>query len=388
MSADRTLLETDYAVIGLGAMGASTLYSLARAGGKVVGIDAHSPPHSHGASHGGYKVTREAVAEGPAYLHFVRRTNEMLDDLEGRYGASLRGRTGLLIIGSQAEAGSSSFLCDTVEIAETNHIEHQVLSSGDLRKRYPQLVGLADHDAGYFEPNAGFIRPEPLSKLQIALARQAGAEVLQNTAVYGITPIPGGVEIDADGVRVRARRIAVAAGRWAGQLLGGRFGDLLSVSRQRTFTFKALDTAAYQPARFPTLMWFRRRVGDECATVFPLEGSGGGVKFFVADTEADPEIGLSSDRFFRRHVEPFFDGISAELRASEICFYTSTPDHGFLLDWHPDIADVFVVSACSGHGFKHALGVGEAVASVLTGRAAPDLSAFSLERFSAGSPRN
>lgn len=187
MSADRTLLETDYAVIGLGAMGASTLHSLARAGEKVVGIDAHSPPHSHGASHGGYKVTREAVAEGPAYLHFVRRTNEMLDDLEGRYGTSLRGRTGLLIIGSQAEAGSSSFLCDTVEIAETNRIEHQALSSGDLRKRYPQLVGLADRDAGYFEPNAGFIRPEPLSKLQIALARQAGAEVLQNTAVYDHT---------------------------------------------------------------------------------------------------------------------------------------------------------------------------------------------------------
>ncbi|WP_457580113.1 N-methyl-L-tryptophan oxidase [Ensifer canadensis] len=386
MTPVQTVLEVDYAVIGLGVMGASTLCFLARSGGKVVGIDEYSPPHRYGASHGGYKVTREAVAEGPAYLHFVRRTNELLRDFERRYDADLMQRTGTLIIGSEAPDSSNSFLHDTVRIAEENDIAHEVLSCRDLRKRYPQLIGVEDEDAGYFEPGAGFIRPEPLLNLQIALAKQAGAEVLQKTAVKRITPFAGGVELEAEGVRIRARQVVVAAGRWTGELLGGQFCPLLSVSRQRTFTFKALDPVAYQAGRFPTLMWFREGVGGACATVFPFEGSAGGVKFFVADTEVDPHIGLSEDRFFRHHVEPFFGGISPELRTSETCFYTSTPDHGFLLDWHPDIPGLFLVSACSGHGFKHALGVGEAVAAVLGGRSVPDLSAFSLGRFSTNLP--
>jgi sarcosine oxidase len=387
MATVQTILDVDYAVIGLGVMGASTLYFLAQSGGTVVGIDAYSPPHGLGASHGGYRVTREAVAEGPAYLHFVRRSNELLRDFERRYAADLMDRTGTLIIGLAAAGSSNSFLRDTVQIAEANGIAHEVLPSRELRKRYPKLVGLADDEAGYFEPGAGFIRPEPLLKLQIALAKQAGAEVLRNTAVKRIMPVASGVEIEAEGMRIRARQAVVAAGRWTGELLGGQFGPLLSVSQQRTFTFKARDTAAYQSDRFPTLMWFREGVGGACATVFPLEGSGEGVKFFVADTEADPLVGLSGDRFFQRHVQPFFGDISSELQASEPCFYTSTPDHGFLLDWHPDIPGLFLVSACSGHGFKHALGVGEAVSAVLAGRSVPDLHAFSLKRFSTNPAR-
>lgn len=383
MTSSQTILEVDYAVIGLGVMGASALYSLSQTGGKVVGIDAYSPPHPHGASHGGYKVTREAVAEGPAYLHFVQRSNALLRAFERRFDISLMQNTGTLIIGSGAAGSSGSFLQDTVKIAEENGVVHQVLSSGDLMLLYPQLIGLTDMDVGYFEPAAGFIRPEPLVNLQIALAKQAGAEVLPNTVVKRIVPITGGVEIEAEGVVIRARQAVVAMGRWMGGVLGGQFATLLSVSQQRTFTFKALDAAAYRPGRFPTLMWFREGVDNACATVFPLEGAADGVKFFVADTETAPPAGMSGDQFFRHHVEPFFGGISSELKASETCFYTSTPDHGFLLDWHPDIPGLFLVSACSGHGFKHALGVGEAVAAQLMGHSSPDLSAFSLARFSA-----
>lgn len=145
--------------------------------------------------------------------------------------------------------------------------------------RYPQLIGLTDMDVGYFEPAAGFIRPEPLLNLQIALAKQAGAEVLPNTVVKRIVPITGGVEIEAEGVVIRARQAVVAMGRWMGGVLGRQFATLLSVSQQRTFTFKARDAAAYQPGRFPTLMWFREGVDNACATVFPLEGAADGVKF-------------------------------------------------------------------------------------------------------------
>jgi sarcosine oxidase len=55
------------------------------------------------------------------------------------------------------------------------------------------------------------------------------------------------------------------------------------------------------------------------------------------------------------------------------CLYTATPDCHFRIIDHPDIAGAIVVSACSGHGFKHAAALGEAVA-----RGALDLPAISI----------
>ncbi len=62
------------------------------------------------------------------------------------------------------------------------------------------------------------------------------------------------------------------------------------------------------------------------------------------------------------------------------CMYTMTPDEHFLLDWHPQHADkVFLVSPCSGHGFKFCSVVGEIVADMLTvGETNHDISLFSF----------
>jgi sarcosine oxidase len=58
-----------------------------------------------------------------------------------------------------------------------------------------------------------------------------------------------------------------------------------------------------------------------------------------------------------------------------------TPDFAFLVDTLPGVPNVVVVSACSGHGFKHAPAIGEAAAALALGRQpSVDLSAFGLGR--------
>jgi glycine/D-amino acid oxidase-like deaminating enzyme len=75
-------------------------------------------------------------------------------------------------------------------------------------------------------------------------------------------------------------------------------------------------------------------------------------------------------------------GISARCLRTETCLYTVTPDAGFVIDRHPEIENVILVSACSGHGFKHSAAIGEAVAQLLVdGESALDLSHFRLARF-------
>src|SRR5947208_631986 len=75
-------------------------------------------------------------------------------------------------------------------------------------------------------------------------------------------------------------------------------------------------------------------------------------------------------------------GCKRPLRASKICMYTNTPDNHFLIDHVPPHERVFVISSCSGHGFKFASAIGEAVAPmVVDGQTRLDLSPFRLNRF-------
>ena len=52
-----------------------------------------------------------------------------------------------------------------------------------------------------------------------------------------------------------------------------------------------------------------------------------------------------------------------------------------MIDRHPEHDAVLIVSACSGHGFKHSPAIGEAVAQWLTGQQPDtDLGAFGFTR--------
>src|SRR5882757_6883483 len=99
----------DVAVIGLGAMGAATLYQLARRGLSVVGIDRHQPPHAHGSSHGETRITRQAVGEGADYVPLVTRSHIIWRELERATGMSLFVQCGGLVVG-RTDGGPHGFL--------------------------------------------------------------------------------------------------------------------------------------------------------------------------------------------------------------------------------------------------------------------------------------
>jgi sarcosine oxidase len=89
-----------------------------------------------------------------------------------------------------------------------------------------------------------------------------------------------------------------------------------------------------------------------------------------------------AEEMYRSQVAGNIAGVTPELVKARVCTYTVTPDHGFIIDDHPALSNVTVVSACSGHGFKHSAAIGEALAQrCLSGTSQIDLSAFSLRRF-------
>ena len=59
-----------------------------------------------------------------------------------------------------------------------------------------------------------------------------------------------------------------------------------------------------------------------------------------------------------------------------------TPDEHFLIDRHPEIPNLIFAAGFSGHGFKFAPAIGEALAELaLTGKSALPIGFLGLSRF-------
>ena len=77
------------------------------------------------------------------------------------------------------------------------------------------------------------------------------------------------------------------------------------------------------------------------------------------------------------------DGIRLRALKARACMYTVTPDRRFVIDALDGLPNVLIASACSGHGFKHSAGLGEAIAERVLGRASShglDLRPFARQR--------
>src|SRR5690348_17172981 len=177
----------DVAIAGLGAIGSAALLQLARRGARVIGFDQFDPPHAFGSSGGDTRVTRLAIGEGDHLTPLVMRSHDLWRQIEKETGADLLSQVGGLIISSDlnaAETHVQGFFNNTIAAAEKFGIPHQMLNAREIRVRYPQLNVGAD-EQGYFEPSAGFVRPEACIGAQLALAKMLGAEMHPNEPVRG-----------------------------------------------------------------------------------------------------------------------------------------------------------------------------------------------------------
>ena len=53
---------------------------------------------------------------------------------------------------------------------------------------------------------------------------------------------------------------------------------------------------------------------------------------------------------------------------SKVCLYTVTSNANFIVGHLPGFKNIYVASACSGHGFKHTPGLAEAIAAEIVGK--------------------
>ncbi len=388
-------ITADVVVVGLGAVGSAALYQSAKRGAKVIGIDRFVPPHDQGSSHGETRITRQAIGEGREFVPLVLRSNEIWEELEVASGLSLMTRNGGLVLASAgihgSHHGSNAFLAETVDAAKSFGIPHEQLSTDEIRYRFPQFR-LAAGELGYFEPGAGFLRPEACVETQIAQAQKLGALVVVSETVRALRQNGRGVEVTTDKAVYSAARVILCAGPWIAKFLPPEYAPNFLVYRQ-TLCWFALErnSELYDSDRFPIFIWI---TGDELQDMlygFPaIDGPSGGLKVATETYEhtVDPDAvprDVSHESVARMHshyIAPRLPNVSSRCLRTATCLYTVTPDAKFVIDYADPNGNILLVSACSGHGFKHSPAVGEALAQRALGLPSTiSLSAFAIARF-------
>lgn len=384
-------MRPDVIVAGLGAVGAATAWQLAARGVRVLGLDRHRPPHGMGSSHGETRITRTAIGEGEHFIPLVRRTDMLLAGLEDRFGTGLALRCGGLFIGAEGGAtemhGRPGFIAETVAAAERHGIAHELLSAAEVRARFPAFSP-EDGDLCYYEPGAGMLFPEKCVEAVLRAAAEAGAELRYDEPLLDWEETPAGVRVTTPRGVIEAGELVIASGAWTPALARGAVGGT-NVLRQVLHWLPPEEPALYQAGRCPVFIWAHRgRSGagtsEDCFYGFPLVpgAESHGVKIagenFSSPSDGPDAVDRDSseaetEALVSNHLAGRMMGLGRQALKRAVCLYTATPDAGFILGRLPQAARVTLVSACSGHGFKHAAAVGEQVAAMVAegGRVSP-----------------
>ncbi|WP_436775933.1 N-methyl-L-tryptophan oxidase [Yinghuangia sp. YIM S09857] len=366
--------DADVAVIGLGAFGASTLWRLAARGVDVLGFERHTPGHAFGSSHGGSRMFRTACLEHPGLVDLARLSLDLWRELEKASGDDLFTASGGLLAGPR----QGHLVPAALAVARAHGVEAELLDADEVRRRFPAHGSLPDGHAAVWEPGAGLVRPEASIRAAVAVASDAGARVHADARVVAVEPGPDHVRIRTAVREFRVRQVVGTAGAWLGGLVPGL--PLAAVRMPMTW-FAARPEAAddFRLARFPafirelddgTSLWGHGTVRAGEDVKLGLED--GGSTFDVVDAE-------SLDRGFRRadwtgvgeRLPAALPGLETVPARGEICLFTRTPDRQFVLGRPGGDPRVVVGGGCSGHGFKHATGVGEVLAALVVGEEPP-----------------
>ena len=372
----------DVIVVGLGAMGSATLSHLAERGVRVLGVEQFQPLHDRGSSHGDSRIIRETYFEHPLYVPLVQRAHDLWRELELATGVQLLTVDGGLMIGLP----DWTVVTGTLRSAREHGLPHEILRPDDVAARFPPFR-LNPDCVAVFDPRAGYLDPEACTRAYLDLATAAGAETRFGERVVSWDASPGVVSVTTSRGTYEGDRLVISAGAWARSVIG----DIqlpLEIERQTVFWFEPpTPRGEYSSRSFPIYAYEFKR-GVICYG-FPELSKG--VKASVMHDGAIVDSPEQVNRTVTESdVAPLRNALAgvlpdlsrARVRDSTTCIFTNTPDHDFVIDFHPEHDNVLISSPCSGHGFKFASAIGELQADLLTtGRTRFDLTPFRLSRF-------
>ena len=371
--------RTHIAVIGAGAFGGWTALHLLRSGARVTLLDAWGPGNARSSSGGETRSLRAIYGPDRVYVDLVARSLQLWREHEARWRRPLFCRTGAIWM----TGADDRYEAAALPILRAAGIAVAELGPDAAARQFPQICFDGVRRV-FHEPDAGFL-----------LARVACSAVLDGFLAEGGTyrqvavtpgPIRGGMMSPpgtSEGDPLLADAYVFACGSWLGRVWPDVVGDRINSTRQEVFFFGTpAGDSRFLPGRMP--VWI-----DRGATIrygipgnihrgFKVADDTRGAPFDPTGDDRTPSpAGLQAARDYLAIRFP--DLADAPLLESRVCPYENTPDGHFLIDRHPEAANVWLLGGGSGHGFKHGPAVGEHVAALVL-EGADSITEFGFDR--------
>lgn len=366
----------DVIVIGAGSMGMAAGFFLARQGLRVLLIDQYDPPHTNASHHGDTRIIRHAYSAGREYVPLVLRAQQLWNELAEESGREIFCKTGVLRVGKKG----SDFIEKQLEIARDFSLPLDVMSKREMEARWGGLV-IPQGYTGCFEENSGILFCEGAIRAYRELALKSGARLLVHTRVSAIHYQNECVKVETEKENFEADQLVITAGAWAKELCGEL--DLPLQPLHKSLVWIEADESLYSYQHFPAFVFDTPDgqyygMPDLCSSGIKIGRNDGGEPINPDDlTAVPPNV---DDLLLFSHM--YFSHVSNSIKNMKSCLYNVTPDEHFIIDQHPQHANVWIATGFSGHGFKFASAIGEVVSQLVTGGTASyDLSRFSLSRF-------
>lgn len=363
----RMLVQTcDVAVIGAGVFGAWTAYQLGRSGLRVKLVDAFGGGNSLSSSGDASRIMRLGYGADEIYSRSAQRSLQLWKELFADIDEQLFYQTGVLWLAYEDDPYPVNSLETLVRLG----VPAEKLSIEETQRRYPQL-NLNGISWALLENESGVLAARTAVQTVIHQAVKRGVEYFQEA----VRPPSGEGLLDfvttESGERISAGNFVFTCGAWLPKIFPDLLANRIHPTRQEVFYFDTSDDdEQLAPPSLPTWIDFK----NEAYGLPKLPGYGVKVAIdrhgplFDPDTgnRAASEAGLAeARRYLARRLPALKDAPMIDAR---VCQYENTSNGDFLIDRHPEIANVWLVGGGSGHGFKHGPFVGEYVAARIEGK--------------------
>ncbi len=349
------------AIIGGGIGGLSLAWALHKRGVRVSLYEQGPIPNPVSSSFDEHRITRHIYGGLPGYGALMPHAFRTYDELWADLGETHYLATNLVYVGRR----ESDFYETTARDLDHFRIGHRPLSPTEIASRLPMLRtdGIVD---GFEAEGVGMLFA---SRIVSALARwlaTAGVELHPHSRVTDLDPEAGTFTVNDS--RKAADTVVVAAGAWLPAIYPSA-RPRLTPSRQLVLYVEPPADLAAAWATAPVLV----DTGVTHGTyILPPRG---GTRLKIGDHTFSRRGEGSDDRIARPEDTAGVLAAASEIFAgferyrqieARVCYYTVTDDERFVVE--PIGKYGWLLSACSGHGFKLAPLIATGLADAILGR--------------------
>jgi len=373
-----TATAAEIVVVGAGAFGGWTALYLREMGHSVTLIDQYGPGNARATSGGESRQIRAVYGEREIYTRWVLQAFDRWQAREAEWGKKLFYRTGQLSLAPQW----TKELLETRKVFDRLGVKYDIVKPDDLARQYPQM-NTRGIEAAMSTPSTGVLKArEGCVAVAQAFEKKGGRFV---TAKVELGTRAGNALQDvalSTGGRVPAQSFVFACGPWLPKVFPSVMKNKLATPRRAVFFYGTPPgDHRFTWPNFPT--W-----SVDNAYGFPcIEGRGFKVVPTFERELVDPDTqqhALTPDelRKGRAFADKWFPALAQQpLVDSRICQREDSVDDHFIVQQHPELANVWIVGGGSGHGYKHGIMLGDYVAHRVVGNdTQPELAAtFALK---------